>query len=257
MWTRDDDPPYSYWLYYLRANLLVLNNLRSARGFSTFELRPHAGEAGHVNHLAAAYLASDKINHGIILRKSAGMQYLYYLDQIGIAVSPISNNKLFLDYDRSPFPAFFRIGMNVSLSTDDPLMLHMTADPLLEEYSVAAQVWKFSSVDLAEMARNSVLQSGFEHPFKRHFLGSRYMEPGPRGNDIRMTNVPNVRLSYREELLTEHRALVQRRAEGAHDGGSGAGLLPAARAGIGAGTAATNRASFESPQKKRRGNESV
>jgi adenosine deaminase len=30
--------------------------------------------------------------------------------------------------------------LNVSLSTDDPLMLHYTDDPLLEEYSVAAQV---------------------------------------------------------------------------------------------------------------------
>jgi AMP deaminase len=132
----------------------------------------------------------------------AALQYLYYLDQIGIAMSPISNNKLFLDYDRSPFPSYFKIGMNVSLSSDDPLMLHMTNDPLLEEYSVAAQVWKFSSVDLAELARNSVLQSGFEHPFKARFLGMSYHES--TGNDIRMTNVPNIRLSYRQELLREH-----------------------------------------------------
>eukprot|EP00937_MAST-01D_sp_MAST-1D-sp2_P001516 g1516.t1 len=95
-WTSETDPPYSYWLYYLRANLLVLNHFRRERGFSTLELRPHAGEAGHVNHLASAYLASDKINHGIMLRKSSGLQYLYYLDQVGIALSPISNNKLFL-----------------------------------------------------------------------------------------------------------------------------------------------------------------
>lgn len=30
--------------------------------------------------------------------------------------------------------------MNVSLSTDDPLMIHLTKEPLVEEYSVAAQV---------------------------------------------------------------------------------------------------------------------
>jgi AMP deaminase len=30
--------------------------------------------------------------------------------------------------------------MNVSLSTDDPLMLHYTKDALVEEYSVATQV---------------------------------------------------------------------------------------------------------------------
>jgi hypothetical protein len=39
------------------------------------------------------------------------------------------------------------IGMNVSLSTDDPLMLHYTKDPLIEEYSVATQVYKLSATD--------------------------------------------------------------------------------------------------------------
>ena len=55
-------------------------------------------------------------------------------------MSPLSNNSLFLDYHRNPFPTFFARGMNVSLSTDDPLMIHLTKEPLVEEYSVAAQV---------------------------------------------------------------------------------------------------------------------
>jgi AMP deaminase len=33
----------------------------------------------------------------------------------------------------------------------------------MEEYSIAAQVWKLSSVDMCELARNSVLMSGFSH----------------------------------------------------------------------------------------------
>ena len=82
-------------------------------------------------------------------------------------MSPLSNNKLFLDYNRNPFPEFFFRGLNVSLSTDDPLMLHYTKEALMEEYSVAAQVWKMSSVDQCEIARSSVLQSGFEDAFKR------------------------------------------------------------------------------------------
>jgi hypothetical protein len=48
------------------------------------------------------------------------MQYLYYLAQIGLAVSPLSNNRLFLTYENNPFPNFFNIGMNVSLSTGRP-----------------------------------------------------------------------------------------------------------------------------------------
>ena len=33
----------------------------------------------------------------------------------------------------------------------------------MEEYSIAAQVWKFSPCDMCELAKNSVLMSGFEH----------------------------------------------------------------------------------------------
>lgn len=33
----------------------------------------------------------------------------------------------------------------------------------MEEYSIAAQVWKLSSCDMSELARNSVIMSGFPH----------------------------------------------------------------------------------------------
>ena len=36
---------------------------------------------------------------------------------------------------------FFARGLNVSLSTDDPLQIHLTKEPLVEEYSIAAQVF--------------------------------------------------------------------------------------------------------------------
>ncbi|OQR98173.1 AMP deaminase 2 [Achlya hypogyna] len=200
-WTYDNNPPYDYWTYYLYANIASLNAFRRAKGLSTFSFRPHCGEAGDPDHLAAAFLCANGINHGITLRKTVSLQYLYYLTQIGIAMSPLSNNKLFLDFQRNPFPQYFARGLNVSLSTDDPLMLHYTKDPLLEEYSVAAQVWKLSGTDICEIARNSVLQSGFEHPFKQHFLGKSYHLPGSDGNDIRMTNVPDMRLDFRHETL--------------------------------------------------------
>jgi len=55
-------------------------------------------------------------------------------------MSPLSNNSLFLNYKRNPLPMFFQLGLNVSLSTDDPLQIHLTKEPLLEEYNVAAKV---------------------------------------------------------------------------------------------------------------------
>ena len=92
----------------------------------TFVLRPHAGEAGDTDHLTSAYLTSHSISHGILLRKVPALQYLFYLKQIGIAMSPLSNNALFLTYERNPLKEFFKTGLNVSLSTDDPLQFHFT-----------------------------------------------------------------------------------------------------------------------------------
>jgi adenosine deaminase len=233
-WTNVFNPAFSYYAYYCYANLYTLNKLRESKGMTTIKFRPHAGEAGDIDHLAATFLLCHNISHGINLRKSPVLQYLYYLGQIGLAMSPLSNNSLFLDYHRNPFPMFFQRGLNVSLSTDDPLQIHLTKEPLVEEYSIAAsvlplslsphpihlmqtlmyilmfiyvhvqdihecssvctfmlvhgtnkmlttffrtkgqthllwflfQLWKLSSCDLCEIARNSVYQSGFSHALK-------------------------------------------------------------------------------------------
>ena len=138
-WTHEN-PPYSYYAYYIYANLYVLNKFRELRGLNTFTFRPHAGEAGDIDHLVSAMMLCDNISHGINLRKSPCLQYMYYLAQIGLCMSPLSNNSLFLDYHRNPFPVFFARGLNVCLSSDDPLQIHLTKEPLVEEYSIAAQV---------------------------------------------------------------------------------------------------------------------
>lgn len=72
----------------------------------------------------------------------------------------------------------------MSLSTDDPLQFHFTKEPLIEEYSVAAQIFKLSGTDLCELARNSVLQSGFELSLKKRWLGDDCNLPGPQGNSM-------------------------------------------------------------------------
>lgn len=123
----------------------------------------------------------------------------------------------------------------------------------MEEYSIATQVWKLSSCDMCELARNSVLMSGFSHKVpcppawtwafplppllctgegprgpgtwplstgfssahylltlqvKSHWLGPNYTKEGPEGNDIRRTNVPDIRVSYRYETLCQELALI-------------------------------------------------
>ena len=54
---------------------------------------------------------------------------------------------------------------------------------------------------MCEIARNSVLQSGYEMQIKKHWLGENCMIAGPAGNDIQKTNVPTIRLSYRYQTL--------------------------------------------------------
>lgn len=209
-WNTVQNPPYSYWIYFLFANMTSLNAWRKRRGFNTFLLRPHCGEAGETDHLAAAALCCHSISHGILLRKVPLLQYIFYLEQIGIAMSPLSNNALFLAYERNPFLSYFRRGLNVSLSTDDPLQIAFTKEPLIEEYSVAAHVNKLSPVDMCELAKNSVIQSGFEHVLKQRWLGNDYHLPGEAGNNVAKSNLPNVRVAFRQQTLLEEFQMIDR-----------------------------------------------
>ncbi|OXB67232.1 hypothetical protein ASZ78_015873 [Callipepla squamata] len=177
-WVEEDNPPYSYYLYYMYANMTVLNHLRRKRGFHTFVLRPHCGEAGPIHHLVSGFMVSENISHGLLLRKAPVLQYLYYLAQIGIAMSPLSNNSLFLSYHRNPLPEYLSRGLMVSLSTDDPLQFHFTK-------------------------------------VKSYWLGPHYLKEGPEGNDIRRTNVPDIRVGYRFETLCQELTLITQAVQSA------------------------------------------
>ncbi|KAF3482063.1 AMP deaminase 2 [Arthroderma uncinatum] len=211
-WDTKQNPPYSYWIYFMFANMASLNTWRKQRGFNTFVLRPHCGEAGDPDHLASSFLCCQGIAHGILLRKVPLLQYLFYLDQIPIAMSPLSNNALFLSYDKNPCANYFRKGLNISLSTDDPLQFAFTKEPLIEEYSVAAQIYKLSAVDMCELAKHSVDQSGFELALKQRWLGSKCHLPGLEGNNMAKSNVPDLREAFRYETLTGELSLLERYA---------------------------------------------
>lgn len=215
-WTTEKNPSYWWQLYFLWANLEVLNRLRSARGLNTLAFRPHAGETGDPMHLAATYMLCQSINHGISLDKQVSLQYLYYLDQVGMSISPLSNNFLFRKIAENPFDKFFRRGLNVTISTDDPLLFHMSDDALLEEYSVCRATFDLSMTDMMELARNSILQSGFEDDFKKQWLGPEYRR-GLTFCDERITHVPLIRAKFRAEHLAIEHMLVHLIAAGKGD----------------------------------------
>lgn len=205
-WTSEANPPYSYWMFHMYANIRSLNAARRHRGMHTFTYRPHCGEAGNVSHLVSGFMLADSICHGVKLIQTPVLQYLFYLAQVGLAVSPLSNDILFVPLAESPFGNFFRTGLNVSLSTDDPLIIHMTEEPLVEEYVVAARTFRLSLGDLCEIARNSVRQSNFESSFKEFWIG--------KCNDAARSNVSNTRLQFRADCLArEFEVLREAKAE--------------------------------------------
>ena len=69
----------------------------------------------------------------------------------------------------------------------------------MEEYSIAKQIYRLSQADTCEIARNSVLQSGYSDEEKAHWLGSldRWK------NEILKTNVPNIRVKFRHKTWLE------------------------------------------------------
>lgn len=54
-------------------------------------------------------------------------------------------------------------------------------EALMEEYAIAAQLWKLSTCDLCEIARNSVLQSGLSHQVLSNLLFSWFNNLGILG----------------------------------------------------------------------------
>jgi AMP deaminase len=190
-------------MYYMWANIAQLNAFRRMKGLEIYQFRPHAGadDKGSSSHLSSAFLVADSINHGIKLQNSKALQYLYYLNQIGVVLSPLAEDSLYVDYSSNPFNTFFERGLRVTLSSDNPMQTHTTDNPLLEEYSIASKMWKLSSTDLSEIARNSVLISGFSDREKKSWLGSQCLLPGVRGNDPSRSNLPQLRIYLRQSVL--------------------------------------------------------
>lgn len=77
--------------------------------------------------------------------QSPVLQYLFFLAQIPIAMSPLSNNSLFLEYAKNPFLDFLQKGLMISLSTDDPMQFHFTKvhERILKRYEYILLVCGF------------------------------------------------------------------------------------------------------------------
>jgi len=164
--------PFSYYMYFMATGTAAANLFRPGQHKLSF--RPHCGEGGSVKHLLACYLLADQIQHGTQISSSKLMQYMYYLSQVPISMSITSNHMLVRKYQDSPFGQLFQLGLFVSLSTDDPMIFFEDSEEencLLHEFSMVEMVFGLSWVDLAEIAFNSVIMSGYSDDQKFRMTG--------------------------------------------------------------------------------------
>ena len=130
-------------------------------------------------------------------------------------------------YSGNPFKKLFKIGFQVSLSSESILFnSSYTQEPMMEEYSVAASIYLLNAADLCELSRNSVLASGYDGWYKSHWIGAVVEKPKdvnvvsePVGMvdvwydkepDTRERhNVPFLRRYFRNETLNQEWTFVQ------------------------------------------------
>lgn len=173
---------------------------------------------------------------------SSAVTYAYFLLQIPVVISPLSSVSLLKQiasnrettppegitrditvsdkpsYRTNPFMDMLKLGIRVILSSDSVLFnSSYTLEPIIEEYSVAASIYLLNTADLCEFVRNSVLCSGYEGWYKRHWLGiqleqTAYMREMTGVSDIwydndpntsQKHNVPALRRTYRRDTLNK------------------------------------------------------
>jgi adenosine deaminase len=128
----------------------------------------HAGEIGgpELVREAVEILGAERIGHGIgVMRDERTMDFLAARG-IPLEVCPTSNLRTgalarqlrcnTAGYKQHPLPSFFRRGLPVTLSSDDPAMFETTVS---EEYCHAHRMG-LTTVDLVRLA-----EASFEHSF--------------------------------------------------------------------------------------------
>lgn len=128
----------------------------------------HAGEIGgpEIVREAVEILGAERIGHGIgVMRDERTMDFLAARG-IPLEVCPTSNlrtgalarqvRSATAGYEHHPLPSFFRRGLPVTLSSDDPAMFETT---LTDEYHYAHRMG-LSEVELVKLA-----EASFEHSF--------------------------------------------------------------------------------------------
>jgi adenosine deaminase CECR1 len=139
----------------------------------TVNLHPtmHAGEQGLVSNVRDAMIMGvERVGHGVLLAKDPlALEYAVYERDLPIAINIYSNYRLRVneDFSAHPFLDFLRLGLPVSLSTDDEGMF---GTDIVNEYRIAISYTDITHEELKQMAYNSITTSFADEAVKAALL---------------------------------------------------------------------------------------
>jgi aminodeoxyfutalosine deaminase len=132
---------------------------------------PHAGETAGPESVQVALdgLGAQRIGHGV--RAIEDAELLVRLRDLGtvLEVNPTSNVRLHVypTLAAHPFPHLDRMGLIVTVNSDDPPLFGTT---LTQEYEVLAREWGYGRSDLARIGRRAFLHAGCEPALRQALL---------------------------------------------------------------------------------------
>lgn len=120
----------------------------------------HAGEMGPPSSIVESLdvLGADRIGHGVAAIRDPELVERLVRDQVVLDVCPTSNVSLglFPSLEAHPVGAFWRAGMNMTISSDDPPFFRTT---ITEELRRIVRLLGLTRADLAELQRRAARAS--------------------------------------------------------------------------------------------------
>lgn len=132
---------------------------------------PHAGETMGAESVwgSVGALQADRIGHGVRAIEDPNLLALLKERQIPLEINPTSNECLHIyrRFAEHPFPHLDRMGLMVTLNSDDPPLFNTT---LLREYERIAEEFGYDAPNLVRIARNAFVAAGVEADVKDQML---------------------------------------------------------------------------------------
>jgi aminodeoxyfutalosine deaminase len=150
----------------------VFGILREASSRLGMGFEVHAGEMGPPSSIVDAIdvLGADRIGHGVAAIREPELLERIVREQVALDVCPSSNVQISLypSLEAHPVAAFWRAGVNMTISSDDPPFFGTT---LTDELRHVVRLANLTRDDLAELQRRAVRNSFASPEAKAGLLG--------------------------------------------------------------------------------------